>query len=120
MARRIKQNQHWAEVCAGMAMAQVYIEPITPETGAAVEGPADRREPFKLFGPPPGGGDGLGGGRGEGGRRSQEEEEKAKQGKEERKKERNRPLSEEHKNKRRKLKQLELGQLMWGAPDKDG
>ena len=61
MARRIKQNQHWAEVCAGMAMAQVYIEPITPETGAAVEGPADRREPFKLFGPPPGGGDGLGG-----------------------------------------------------------
>jgi hypothetical protein len=120
MARRIKQNQHWAGVCAGMAMAQVYIEPITLETGAAVEGPADRREPFKLFGPPPGGGDGLGGGRGEVGRRSQDDEDKAKQSKEERKKERNRPLSEEHKNKRRKLKQLELGQLMWGAPDKDG
>ena len=29
-------------------------------------------------------------------------------------------LSEEHKNKRRKLKQLELGQMMRGAPDKDG
>jgi hypothetical protein len=26
MARRIKQNQHWAGVCAGMAMAQVYID----------------------------------------------------------------------------------------------
>ena len=64
MARRIKQNQHWAGVCAGMAMAQVYIEPITLETGAAVEGPADRREPFKFFGPPPGGGAGLGGGGG--------------------------------------------------------
>ena len=69
---------------------------------------------------PPGGGGGLGGGGGEGGRHSQDEEEKAKQSKEERKKERNRPLSEEHKNKRWKLKQLELGQLMWGAPDKDG
>ena len=67
MARRIKQNQHWAEVCAGMAMAQVYIEPITLETGAAVEGPADRREPFKLFGPLPGGGAGWGAG---GGRRA--------------------------------------------------
>ena len=68
MARRIKQNQHWAEVCAGMAMAQVYIEPIiiTPETGAAVEGPAERREPFKLFGPPPGGGTGWGAGGGRG------------------------------------------------------
>ena len=69
MARRIKQNQHWAEVCAGMAMAQVYIEPIiiAPETGAAVEGPAERREPFKLFAPPPPGGGtgwGAGGGRG--------------------------------------------------------
>ena len=29
MARRIKENQHWAGVCAGMAMALVYIEPIT-------------------------------------------------------------------------------------------
>ena len=49
-----------------MAMAQVYIEPITLETGAAVEGPADRREPFKFFGPLPGGGGtgwGAGGGR---------------------------------------------------------
>ena len=62
-------------------MAQVYIEPITLDPGAAVEGPANRREPFKFFGPLPGGGDGLGGGRGEVGRRSQDEEEKAKQGK---------------------------------------
>ena len=31
-----------------------------------------------------------------------------------------RPLSEEHKNKRRKLKQLELGQMMRRAPDKGG
>ena len=29
MARRIKENQHWAGVCAGMAMALVYIELIT-------------------------------------------------------------------------------------------
>ena len=49
-----------------MAMAQVYIEPITLETGAAVEGPADRREPFKFFGPPPGGGTGWGAGGGRG------------------------------------------------------
>ena len=66
MARRIKQNQHWAGVCAGMAMAQVYIEPITLKSGAAVEGPADRREPFKFFGPPPGGGTGWGAGGGRG------------------------------------------------------
>ena len=115
MARRIEENQHWAGVCAGMAMAQVCIEPITATAGgAAVKGPANHREPFRGAGPPPGGG------RGEGGRHSQDDEEKAKQSKEERKKERNRPLSEEHKNKRRKLKQLVLGQLMWGAPDKDG
>ena len=31
MERRIKENQHWAGICAGMAMALVYnvIEPIT-------------------------------------------------------------------------------------------
>ena len=86
MARRIKQNQHWAGVCAGMAMAQVHIEPITLEPGAAVEGPANHREPYKFIGPPPGGGGGLGGGRGEVGRHSQDDEEKAKQSKEERKK----------------------------------
>ena len=115
MARRIKQNQHWAGVCVGMAMAQVYIEPITLEPGAAVEGPANHCEPFKFFAP-----GWVGGRRGEGGRHSQDDKEKAKQSKEERKKERIRPLSKDHKNKRQKLKQLELGQLMWGAPDKDG
>ena len=62
MARRIKENQHWAGVCAGMAMAQVYIEPITAG-GAAVEGPANHREPFKFIGPR-GAGWGAGGGRG--------------------------------------------------------
>ena len=67
MARRIKQNQHWAGVCAGMAMAQVYIEPITLKPGAAVEGPANHREPFKFIAPPPGGGGGVGGGGGGGG-----------------------------------------------------
>ena len=65
MARRIKENEHWAGVCAGirMAMGQVYIEPITatPGTGAAARGPANHREPLKFIGPPP---DGLGGGRG--------------------------------------------------------
>ena len=87
MARRIKQNQHWAGVCAGMAMAQVYIEPITLETGAAVEGPADRREPFKLFGPPPGGGGGGGGGEGGGGP-SQPRRRRQSQAKQRRKKKR--------------------------------
>ena len=65
-----------------MAMAQVYIEPITLETGAAIEGPANHREPFKFFGPLPGGGAGAGAGGGAGGRRSQDDEDKAKQSKE--------------------------------------
>ena len=28
MARRIKENRHWAGICVGMTMALVYIEPI--------------------------------------------------------------------------------------------
>ena len=98
-------------------MALVCIEPITDKmtaSGAAASdrGPVKTRGPLKLAGPRcPGGGEGH---------HSQDDHDKAQQRKEERKKERDRPLSEEHKNKRRKLNQLELGQMIWGAPDKDG
>ena len=36
MARRIKENPHWAGTCAGMTMALVYIEPITDNITANI------------------------------------------------------------------------------------
>ena len=114
MARRIKEKQHWVGMCAGMAMALVYIDPIEVKPPPRVYPGVTLSlgAPDSQLGPPLGGQGGLEGG----GSQSQGTQEKDQQ----RKKERDRPLSEEHKNKRRKLKQLELGQMTWGARDKDG
>ena len=118
MVRRIKENQHWAGVCAGTAMALVYIEPITDTITANNKEAAPQG--ITQGSPKHAGHDALTGGPGGpvcvGGSQSQGNQDEDQQ----RKKERDIPLSEEHKNKRRKLKQLELGHMRWGSPDKDG
>ena len=97
MARRVKERQHWAGIFAGMSLAVVLIESTTNEIpplgGPQTDGPLD----------------GPGGGEGE----DQDQDQQMRA-------ERNRPLSEEHKNKRRKLTQLELRQMILVAPDKNG
>ena len=101
MVRRVKERQHWAGICAGMAMPLIYIEPIADMTPRVHPGGKLSCRPLV----------GLGGGGSSQDQGNQDQQRRA---------ERDRPLSEEHKNKRRKLKQLELGQIRWGGPDKDG
>ena len=79
-------------------MALVYIEPLQNPRGSSSPGVN------------------LSCGEGGGGSQNHGNQDQDQQ----RREERDRPLSEEHNNKRRKLKELELGQMMWGAPDKDG
>ena len=73
MARRIKENRHWAGICAGMTMALVYIEPITDNITAnnkeatplgISQSPPKQAGHDVLIGPPLGGqGGSEGGGR---------------------------------------------------------